>query len=113
MPLLDTALVKKHLRVDWADDDEVIAVYQAAAEDIVLEYIDRPIYDAGDSPIPTDAYAIELQPSITAAILLLIGEMYDNREPDRRYFGAMLPRAVRSLLAPWRVWRTVSESACD
>lgn len=112
MPLLDPALVKKHLRIDWADDDAIIEVYQTAAEDIVMEYINRPVYAAGDSPVPDDPYAMELTPSITAAILLLIGEMYDNREPDRRYFGAMLPRAVRSLLAPWRVWRTVSEDAC-
>lgn len=112
MPLLDPALVKKHLRIDWADDDAIIEVYQTAAEDIVMEYINRPVYAAGDSPVPDDPYAMELTPSITAAILLLIGEMYDNREPDRRYFGAMLPRAVRSLLAPWRVWRTVSEGAC-
>lgn len=113
MPLLDTGLVKKHLRVDSTDEDAVIAVYQAAAEATVREYIDREVYLSGDSPVPTDEFAIELEPPITAAILLLIGDFYANREPDYKLGGdAVLPRAVRALLAPYRVWRTVSEGAC-
>lgn len=112
MPLLDIELVKKHLRVDWTDDDEAIAAYQAAAEGIVVEYIDRPVYVAGDSPVPDDAFAIELKPAITAAILLLVGDMYDNREAGNEQ-GALLPRSVRALLAPYRVWRAASEGVCD
>jgi hypothetical protein len=114
MPLLDPSLVKKHLRVDSVDEDDVIAAYQAAAEASVCEYIDRDVYVSGDSPAPTDEYAIEIEPPITAAILLLIGDLYANREPDYKLAGdAVLPRAVRALLAPYRVWRVVSEGVCD
>lgn len=114
MSLLDFDLVKKHLRVDSTDEDDVIAAYQAAAEATVCEYVDRDVYAAGDSPVSADEFAIELEPPITAAILLLIGDLYAVREPDyKRDAGAMLPSSVRALLAPYRVWRTVSEGVCD
>lgn len=111
MSLLEASLVKKHLRVDSTDEDTVLAAYQAAAEATVCEYLDRDIYVSGDSPAPTDEFAIEIEPPITAAILLLVGDLYANREPDYKLLGdAVLPRAVRALLAPYRVWRSASES---
>lgn len=121
MPLLDFELVKAHLRVDDNDSDALIEAYQAAAEAIVAEYLDREVYASGDSPTPTDEYAIELQPPMTAAILLLIGDLYAARETDDTDAArkpslaqnAVLPRAVRALLAPYRVWRTISEGVCD
>ena len=120
MPLLDLELVKNHLRVDDTDSDSIILAYQAAAESIIAQYLDRDIYAAGDSPTSTDQYALELQPPITAAILLYIGDLYSSRETEdtdfqRRPvvgFPAVLPRQIRALLAPYRVWRTVSEGNC-
>lgn len=103
MPLVDIGLVKKHLRVFHDDDDDTIAAYQAAAENIVVEYLDREVVPAGAT---VDGDAIAVTPAITAAILLLVGDMYEVREPDQKQEGAMLPRAVRALLAPYRVWRT-------
>jgi hypothetical protein len=121
MPLLDLDLVKSHLRVDDSDSDTLIASYQAAAESIIAQYLDRDIYAAGDSPSTSTQYAIELQPPMVAAILLLIGDMYAQRETEdsdfqRRPvagFPAVLPRQCRALLAPYRVWRTVSEGWCE
>lgn len=113
MPLIPLATVKKHLRVDHDDDDEIIAVYQLAAENIVTEYVDRPLYEPGSTPpLPDesgyDATALIVPPSAVAAILLLIGDMYEIREPDAKLAGdAVLPRSVRALLAPWRIWRNV------
>lgn len=120
MPLLDLSLVKSHLRVDDTDSDTLISAYQAAAEASVAQYLDRDVYIAGDSPTSSDEFAIELQPAMTAAILLLIGDMYADRETEDSDFqrraapglSAVFPRQVRALLAPYRVWRTVSES-CD
>lgn len=120
MPLLDLDLVKSHLRVDDTDSDVIISAYQAAAEGIIVQYMDRDVYAAGDSPVSTDEYAIEINPAITAAILLYVGDLYATRETEdsdfqRRPvagFPAVLPRQVRALLAPYRVWRTVSEG-CD
>jgi hypothetical protein len=120
MSLLDLDLVKQHLRVDDSDSDALIAAYQAAAEAIVVEYVDRDVYAAGDSPGPTDDYSMQIEPPMVAAILLLIGDLYAQRETEDADAArkptlaqnAVLPRAVRALLAPYRVWRTVSEGVC-
>lgn len=117
MPLLDLDIVKRHLRVDSDDEDEIISAYQMAAESIIAQYLDRDIYAVGGSPGPTSDYSIELQPPMTAAILLYIGDLFSTRETEdsdfqRRPvagFPAVLPRQIRALLAPYRVWRTVSE----
>lgn len=117
MPLLDIDLVKSHLRVDDTDSDTLIAAYQGAAEEAIEQYLDRDIYLAGTSPTTVDGIA--LNPAITAAILLLIGDMYADRETEDSDFqrraqpgqNSVFPRQVRALLAPYRVWRIVSESA--
>lgn len=115
MPLLDLALVKRHLRIFHDDEDTEVAAYQAAAENIVTEYLDRVVYEEGGSP-PSgdDGTAIEVTPAITAAILLVTGDLYEYREADPDSKGdAVLPRSVRALLAPFRVWRTVDPDYTD
>lgn len=116
MALVSLTLTKKHLRVLHDDDNEVIEAYLAAAENIVQEYVDRAIYGsvddspAGAPPSDDDGTAIEVQPAITAAILLLVGDMYERRESNVWETDmATLPRPVRALLAPYRVWRTIPE----
>jgi len=109
--LLDIELVKKHLRVDHDDDDDTIAAYQAAAESIITEYLDRAVYPAsGSAPSGDDGTAIEITAPITAAVLLVTEDLYEGRGSDTwDADGAMLPRTVRALLAPYRVWRVYSE----
>lgn len=115
MALLTLDIVKRHLRVFHSDDDAEIGVYQAAAESIVVEYLDRVVEPEGTT-LPGegdpgyDQTAIVITPAITAAILLMVGDLYENREADVEQDGdAVLPRPVRALLAPWRVWRTLPE----
>lgn len=116
MALVTLTLAKKHLRVLHDDDDAEIEVYLSAAEDVVTKYIDRVVYGPvddsppGAAPSGDDGTAIEVTPAITAAVLLLLGDLYDTREADPQdTSSAMLPRAVRALLAPYRVWRTIVE----
>jgi len=107
MALIDLTLLKKHLRIFHDDEDDELAVYQTAAETIVVEYVDREIVATGATPTLPDG--IELTPPITAAILLVAADLYENREPDMNAEGnAVLPRHVRALLAPYRVWRSGS-----
>lgn len=113
MALLDLTIVKRHLRVYHDDDDTEIALYRAAAEAIIVEYLDRPVLrsdppDEGDEDY--DPTAMKVTPAITAAVLLLVGDLYENREPDPKAQGdAVLPNAVRALLAPWRIWRCIDD----
>lgn len=111
MPLIEIALVKKHLRVFHSDEDETIAAYQAAAENIVVEYLDREVLEVDATlPDPNEQDTMLVTPALVAAVLLLVGDLYEFREADAESKGdAVLPRAVRSLLAPYRVWRTLPE----
>lgn len=115
MPLVDFALVKRHCRVPHDEDDLELAVYQAAAEGIVAAYVDRTVLPTGSTlPVPEDdgydEYTMLVTPAIVAAILLLTSDFYEVREPDPKLDGdAVLPRPVRALLAPWRVWRTLPD----
>lgn len=84
--LITVAEIKTHLRIDYdvdSNDDpiaepiidaELTAFYDAAV-DYVTQYIDREIpLDNGKLP-----------PSLRAAILLVIGDLYENREGQGIY----------------------------
>lgn len=115
MAIVDLDTLKKHLRVLHDDEDAEIEIYGAAAEAVVIEHLDR-IVVAAHVALPVegepgyDPDAITATPTIVAAILLVTGDLYEVREPDPKLVGnAVLPRAVRMLLAPWRIWRPFKE----
>lgn len=115
MALIDLDTLKAHLRVLHSDEDAEIELYGAAAEGIVVEYLDRVVV-AADTTLPAegeegyDPTAIKVTKPIIAAILLVAGDLYEVREADPKLTGdAVLPRAVRALLAPYRVWRSLPE----
>lgn len=116
MALIDLDTLKAHLRVLHSDEDAEIELYGAAAEGIVVEYLDR-IVVAAEATLPAegeegyDPNAIKVTKPIIAAILLVAGDLYEVREADPKLAGdAVLPRAVRTLLAPYRIWRSLPES---
>lgn len=118
MALLSLETVKGHLRIEHNDEDAQIAIYQAAAESIIVEYLDRIVVAVGVT-LPGiedegyDATAMVITPAITAAILLMIGELFETREAGKTDAGdAVMPRPVRALLAPWRVWRLAPQEEC-
>lgn len=118
MPLVDLETARAHLRVLHTDDDAQIEIYLAAAESVVLEYLDRPVVELETAlPAPGaegyDATAMVVTFPITAAILLVMSDLYENRTPDpKATVDVVLPKPVRMLLAPFRVWRTFEED-CD
>lgn len=114
MPLISLDMAKRHLRIDHDDDDIQVTMYAAAAESIVREYVDRPLLAEGAIiPEPNDADAIIAPPPAIAAMLLVLGDLYEYREPGSRPSAdPVLPPAVRALLAPYRIWRTYDED-CD
>jgi hypothetical protein len=112
MPLVDLPTAKRHLRVLHNDEDAEIELYTSVAEDVVVHYLDRAVLPEGGALPEGDDTAIHVKPSIVAAILLMLGDLYENREADREQKGdAIMPPAVRALLAPWRFWRMVPEEA--
>lgn len=64
---------KAHLRVDFSDDDALITSYIDAAEAHASDYLNRALtpWDATGNPVPQ---------SVVQAILLAVGDFYENRE---------------------------------
>lgn len=96
MAIVTLAEAKLHLRVDQDTEDSVITIYMAAAEEYIEKYINRTIPNknlpAGSVPAP-----------IRAACLLLIGDMYQNREAQVVAATIAENPAMFRLLQPYRV----------
>jgi len=86
---------KAHLRVTGAQDDDLITLYNEAAYDYVARFLNLPDFMNGDSPASYPA-------SIRAAALLLIGDMFENREAQIIGATVVENKAVMNLLYPYR-----------
>lgn len=73
MPILNLQTVKSHLRIDSNDEDSLLNVYIAAAESHAEEYLNRPLqpWNEENDPVPA---------TIIQALLLAVGDFYENRE---------------------------------
>ncbi|AZF09561.1 hypothetical protein C4J93_1347 [Pseudomonas sp. R2-37-08W] len=96
--LLPIALMRKHLRVDHEDDDDLIELYAESALAWALWYCDNPALKlVADFPA-----------SFKNAVLLLLGHSYSTREAVViGTITAELPMGVESLLWASRNWRGV------
>lgn len=95
--LIDLTKIKKHLNIDAAftDDDSYIESLYLVAEELVQKHIDQKFEDikAIEGKIP--------EPLIHA-ILLLIGDLYDNRESVAYTSISELPFSLRCILQMYR-----------
>lgn len=103
MTILDLTIAKQHLRVEGADDDAVVEVYLGAAEAAATQFMGRMIY-VDEAAIGDDATGIAINFAITAAILLICGSLYANREDAVIGVSvAELPGGSKMLLQPYRI----------
>lgn len=93
--LLPIELIRKHLRLDYEDEDDLIVLYAESALAWALWFCDNPkLLEVADFPA-----------SFKAALLLLIGHSYANREAVVvGTITAEVPMAVESLLWSSRNW---------
>ena len=127
-----TAEAKSHLRVDISDDDTLIASMISAATDYVelatgrsfvtrtyradlsafadvIELPMRPIisvtsikyYDTSSPEVAAENVA----DAIKAAILLIVGDLYENRESSVTGLMYAKTKTVEMLLAPYRFYQ--------
>jgi hypothetical protein len=104
---------KAHLRIDTDDDDPDLVLKVHAASGAVLNYMksssvyepDRDeagnvMTDAGGKAVYTD----EIKFEVRAAVLLMLGFLYKNRDEDAddAFAPGYLPRPVTALLYPLR-----------
>lgn len=109
MSVIRIELAMQHVRADEADQ-VMVQAYLDAAEDSARQYMGRNFYPdadalaaavldgtSGDDPVVVN-------PSITAACLLITGHLYANREDVVTGVSvAQLPMGSQSLLMPYRV----------
>jgi len=105
--MLALALVKQHCRIDSdeAAEDALLSTYILAATRYVETWTRRRLYEDVDSTgYITDEDGLLLTADITAAMLLLIGHWYANREAVSVGGPVETPLAVDSLLQPYRIY---------
>ena len=90
--LLSLAQAKARLRIDFDDDDTDAQLMLDQAEGIVIDYLKRPDHGWDEGTVPW---------SVSAAILLVFGSLWEHREGDAEGFDPISP-AVVSLLARQR-----------
>ncbi|WP_370527983.1 head-tail connector protein [Atlantibacter sp. RC6] len=98
-------LIKTHLRVDGNTEDALIAAYTAAAVDYVEKFCDGALVEsltpASDDEEPPRE--VLFTSGIWAAMLLLIGHWYANREAAASSLTET-PLGVEALLIRHRRW---------
>ncbi|HBX8260394.1 MULTISPECIES: head-tail connector protein [Klebsiella pneumoniae complex] len=106
--MLELEVVKEHCRIepDFTDDDSLLTLYIGAASRYVETWTRRKMYesetsegyaDNPDSILPGD--------DVKAAMLLLIGHWYANRESvNIGSITSEIPFATEALLQPYRIY---------
>ena len=93
-------IAKKHLNVesDFTIDDDYITHLIDASERAVSEYLRRPLteLELSEGTIPSD---------ILHAILLMIGNLYANREPIAFATSSKVELSYEYLLGTYRNYR--------
>lgn len=101
MPLVTDAQVRNHLRIDEGED---VSVYVAAGEGMAADFLNRAIYeDEAALTAAADPDGVVVNAVIQAAILLIVGDLYRDRENDKQ--GTYTPSSTGTdrLLSPYRI----------
>lgn len=105
--LVTTTQAVAHLRVDGLDDAPDIALKLAAAEQVVLEFLDRKVYatqqdlDAAVAAGTAGEKPMLVTDLVRSAILLTLSDLYVNRGDAGK--GSGLPPAAANLLRTTRI----------
>lgn len=100
---------KAHLRVDGDDDDADITLKLRAAEEMAVAYLDRAVYpsqaalDAAVAADTTGPDPMVCTFAVRAGILLILGDLYANREEVATgTIATQMPTGARACLRPLR-----------
>lgn len=99
---------KEHLRIDSADGDADIALKLSAATEQAIAYLDRAVY-ADDAAMQAAIAATTAGPDpmvctdmVRAGILLILGDLFSNREDVVTGTVTQLPTGAAACLRPLR-----------
>lgn len=103
MKYLTLEYIKQQLRIDWSEEDTLLDEYGKAAEDTVLNLLNRNYQDVlaqyGEVPAP-----------LVQAAMLLVGQSYQHREPSSAQNMSAVPYAFDLLIKPYM--RLTSDKGC-
>ncbi|GJK86863.1 MULTISPECIES: head-tail connector protein [Citrobacter] len=106
--MIDLNVVKQHCRIDtdFTGDDSLLNLYTGAAARYVETWTRRKLYENESSPgYAEDEDSILLGEDVKAAILLLVGHWYANREAvNIGNITTEIPFTVEALLQPYRIY---------
>jgi len=94
MAYVSLADLKKHLNVDFSDDDDYITGLESAAESSIVKYIQQPLVNC-------EVSAGVLDPALCHAIKLIVANFYANREPVAYGVPQVVPYTLTFLLNPY------------
>lgn len=97
--------IKAHLRVEGDEEDPLIMTYALASASYVEKYCDgtlvnQPTPPIADQPLPRETL---LTKGIWAAMLLMVGHWYNNREASGQSLTE-IPLGVDDILFLHRRW---------
>lgn len=94
MKFLTLDYIKQQLRITWSEEDTLLDEYGMAAEDTLLNLLNRSYHDLlesyGEVPAP-----------LVQAAMLLVGESYQHREPSSAQNMSSLPYSFDLLIKPY------------
>lgn len=106
--MIELSTVKEHCRIepDFVDDDKLLEIYSRAAWRHVEKWTRRTLYTLTTDPgYESDEDRLLFDDDVRAAMLLLIGHWYSNREAV--VIGqtpSEVPFAVEALLQPYKIY---------
>lgn len=86
--------IKKHLNIDFNEDDTYIADLIEAAEDYIRTYCNRPLEELAEGNT--------LRPAVKHAVRLLVGHWYNSREAVAFSTPSELPFGLAAILIPMK-----------
>ncbi|EQB4818466.1 TPA: head-tail connector protein [Citrobacter amalonaticus] len=97
--------IKLHLRVEGNEEDQLLIAYAQASADFVEKYCDGVLVESLTPPSPDEPPPREIvfTKGIWAAMLLLIGHWYNNREASGQNLSE-IPLGVDDILFLNRRW---------
>ncbi|MTC72297.1 head-tail connector protein [Providencia sp. wls1914] len=106
--MLSLEVVKSHCNIDpeFTDDDKILTIYIGSAIKYVENYTRRTLYENESSEgYQDDSDPLLLSDDVKNAMLLLIGQWYENREATNiGNITSALPFATEALLQPYRIY---------
>ncbi|WP_330926295.1 head-tail connector protein [Candidatus Sororendozoicomonas aggregata] len=103
MRFLTLEMIKRQCRIelDDSEEDESLTFYGKAAEAVVVNHLNRPLYV--EAVPENESSGLVMSDDIRMAMLLLVSDFYENRGHAPGSAPHKLPFVARQLLAPYRI----------